>query len=163
MTVTAVNKSIQTINDSIDAIVSSVEELPEKTIRWNPTEEEWSILQIVSHLNEAVPYWLGEVERVIAQPGSKWGRGLLDVDRLAAVASPDELNVNEEITVLKGHKLQVANRLGTVSEAQLDEENPHRNFEKFGSKPVSFIIDHFIAEHLEKHDGQIQRNLSKLN
>ena len=58
------------------------ENLSEKDIRWNPTEEEWSILQIVSHLNEAVPYWLSEIDRVIAEPGSKWGRGLLDADRL---------------------------------------------------------------------------------
>jgi uncharacterized damage-inducible protein DinB len=163
MTVTAVNKSIQTINDSIGAILKSVENLPEKDIRWNPTEEEWSILQIISHLNEAVPYWLGEVERVIAQPGSKWGRGLLDVDRLAAVAEPDELKVDEEIAVLKGLKLQVSDRLSNVSEAQLKEENPHRNFEKFGNKPISFIIDHFIGEHLDKHVGQVQRNLSKLD
>lgn len=163
MTVAAVNKSIQTINDSIDAIVKNIENVSEKDIRWNPSEEEWSILQIVSHLNEAVTYWLGEVERVLAEPGAKWGRGLQDADRLAAVDNPDALNVVEEITVLKGLKQQVADRLGTVSEAQLEQENPHRNFEKFGNKPVSFIIDHFIEEHVEKHNVQVQRNLSKIN
>ena len=143
MTVTSVNKSIQTINDSIDAIVKNIENVSEKDIRWNPTAEEWSILQIVSHLNEAVPYWIGEVERVIAEPGSKWGRGLVDADRLAAVDNPDALNVEEQVSVLKGLKQQVADRLSKVSEAQLEQENPHRNFEKFGNKPVSFIIDHF--------------------
>lgn len=163
MTVTTVNQSIQTINDSIDSIVNKLDNVSEKDIRWNPTEEEWSILQIVSHLNEAIPYWLDEVERVLAQPGSKWGRGLQDADRLAAVANPDALNVAEEITTLKGLKLQVADRLGNVSEAQLQEENPHRNFEKFGNKPVSFMIGHFIEEHLTGHDGQVQRNLSKIN
>lgn len=163
MTVTSVNKSIQTINDSIDAIVKNIENVSEKDIRWNPTAEEWSILQIVSHLNEAVPYWIGEVERVITEPGSKWGRGLVDADRLAAVDNPDALNVEEQVSVLKGLKQQVADRLSKVSEAQLEQENPHRNFEKFGNKPVSFIIDHFIEEHVEKHNGQVQRNLSKLN
>ena len=73
------------------------------------------------------------------------------------------LKVDEEIAVLKGLKQQVADRLSNVSEAQLEEENPHRNFEKFGNKPVSFIIDHFIEEHVEKHNGQVQRNLSKLD
>ena len=115
MTVAAVNKSIQTINDSIDAIVKNIENVSEKDIRWNPTEEEWSILQIVSHLNEAVPYWIGEVERVIAEPGSKWGRGLEDADRLAAVDNPDALNVEEQVSVLKGLKQQVADRLSKVT------------------------------------------------
>ncbi len=104
--------------------LKSIENVSEKDIRWNPTEEEWSILQIVSHLNEAVPYWLGEVERVIAEPGSKWGRGLEDADRLAAVDNPDALNVEEEIAVLKGLKQQVADRLSNLSEAQLEAGKP---------------------------------------
>jgi len=163
MTVATINSTIQTINDSIDSILKSVENVTEKDIRWNPTEEEWSILQIFSHLNEAVPYWLADVERVIAQPGSKWGRGLQDADRLAAVANPRELKVDEEIAILKGLKQQVTDRLSNLSEAQLKEENPHRNFEKFGNKPVLFMIEHFIKVHLNTHYGQIQRNLSKLD
>src|SRR4051812_6473509 len=119
MTVTTINSTLQTINASIDSIVKSIENVPEKDIRWNPTEEEWSILQIVSHLNEAVPYWLTEVERVIAHPGSKWGRGLTDADRLAAVANPSELKVDEEIAAFKGLKQQVTDRLGNLSEGQL--------------------------------------------
>ena len=65
--------------------------------------------------------------------------------------------------MLKGLKQQISDRLGNLSEAQLEAENPHRNFEKFGNKPVSFIIDHFIEEHVDKHYGQVQRNLSKLD
>ena len=45
----------------------------------NPTEEEWSILQILSHVKEATPYWLNEIKRVLEQPGCEWGRGLQDV------------------------------------------------------------------------------------
>lgn len=163
MSVTTVTQSIQTINDAIDAIASKVEGVQEKDIRWNPTEEEWSILQILAHLNEAIPYWLEEVDRVISEPGSKWGRGLQDAARLAAIESPDTLKVDEEIKVLKGLKEQVTDRLSQVNDQQLTQENPHRNFEKFGNKPVSFIIDHFIVEHIEKHVGQVQRNLNKLD
>lgn len=163
MTVTAVNKSIQTINDSIDTILRVSKKLSEETIRWNPTKEEWSILEIVAHLNEAVPYWLNEIDRVLAEPGAKWGRGLQDPARLAAVANPDELNISEQFTVLKGLKQKIADGLGNLSEENLKADNPHRNFEKFGNKPVSFIIDHFLEEHVEKHYSQVQRNLSKLD
>ena len=44
----------------------------------------------------------------------------------------------------------------------LKQESPHRNFAKFGNKPVSFIIDHFIEEHVAGHAKQILRNLDKL-
>ncbi|KOS68812.1 hypothetical protein AEA09_09850 [Lysinibacillus contaminans] len=163
MTTTTNKDSIRVINDSICDILKSVEGLDETVIRWNPTEEEWSIMQIVSHLNEAIPYWLGEVERVVAEPGSKWGRGLADESRLAAVSNPDELSIEEEIAKLENIRQQVSDRLIGLSEAQLNAENPHRNFEKFGNKPVSFIINHFLMEHTNTHYVQIQRNLSKRN
>lgn len=163
MTTTANKDSIQAINNSICDILKSVEGLDEKVFRWNPTEEEWSIMQIVSHLNEAIQYWLGEVERVVAEPGSEWGRGLEDESRLAAVFNPDELSIEEEIATLKKIQQQVSDRLIGLNEAQLNAENPHRNFEKFGHKPVSFIINHFLVEHVNGHYVQIQRNLSKRN
>lgn len=162
MPTTTIMNSIQSIKVSIDDILGSVEILDEKAIRWNPTEEEWSILQILSHLNEAIPYWLDEIERVVTKPGSKWGRGLADDNRLAAVASPDQLEIKEEIKKIKEIQQLVSDRLTGLSETQLNDINPHRNFEKFGYKPVSFIIDHFLVEHVSNHSIQIKRNISKL-
>lgn len=158
---TSTNKDlIQAINNSISEILKSIEGLDEKVVRWNPTKEEWSIMQIVSHLNEAIPYWLGEIDRVVTEPGSKWGRGLDNESRLAAVLNPDDMSIEEEIATLKKIQQQVSDCLIGLSEAQLNAENPHRNFEKFGHKPVSFIINHFLVEHVNKHYVQIQRNLS---
>lgn len=162
MPTTTIMNSIQSIKLSIDDIQGSVEGLDEKTIRWNPNEEEWSIIQIVSHLNEAIPYWLNEIERVVTKPGSKWGRGLADENRLAAVANPDQLEFKEEMKKLKEIQQSVSDCLNGLSETQLNEINPHRNFEKFGYKSVSFIIDHFLVEHVSNHSIQIKRNVSKL-
>ncbi|GAB3053158.1 DinB family protein [Virgibacillus ainsalahensis] len=157
-----VEKYIHSIQSSFNDILNTVEGLSEETIRWNPTEEEWSILQILNHLNEATPYWLNEMERVLEKPGSEWGRGLDNPPRLEAVETPDKLNVKEVIKGVEGLKGEVEERLSKVSDSRLTEENPHRNFKKFGNKPVSFIVEHFIDEHTAKHHGQIKRNLSKL-
>ena len=43
-------------------MIGTVTRLSEETIRWKPSEEEWSIMQILCHVVEAVPYWLGEIE-----------------------------------------------------------------------------------------------------
>ena len=74
--VKTIDESIQSIQESINHILETVKGLSEETIRWNPTEEEWSIFQILSHLAEAIPYWLNEVQTVVSAPGSEWGRGL---------------------------------------------------------------------------------------
>lgn len=158
-----VENYIESITTSLDNIVSTVKNLSEEVIRWKPSEEEWSILQILSHVHEATGYWLGELETVLEKPGSEWGRTLQDPARLRAVEQPESLNVNEVIHKVKGLKEEVAKRLGNVPDERLGEENPHRNFKKFGNKPISFLIEHFLVEHIEGHYGQIQRNLNKLN
>src|SRR5699024_2110267 len=116
----------------------------EKNIRWEPSNDEWSILQILNHVKEATSYWLSEMETVLSDPGSQWGRGLKDKARLEAVSNPEALDVNKVIESISNLKNEVRERLSQVSESRLTEENPHRNFEKFGNKPVSFIIEHFI-------------------
>ncbi|MFD6440356.1 DinB family protein [Peribacillus sp. NPDC060186] len=158
----SIGTSIQSFQQSIDHILETTANLSEKTIRCNPTEEEWSIMQILSHLAEAIPYWLGEVETVVATPGSKWGRGLQDPARLAAVTDTEKLSVDEVLKQVDELKYKVEIGLGKLDEETLSKESPHRNFAKFGNKPVSYIVDHFIDEHVSGHYNQIKRNLSKI-
>lgn len=157
-----IERYIQSIQESHHNILETVEPLSEEAIRWKPSTEEWSILQVLAHLNEATPYWLGEVERVLADPGSEWGRGLQHPRRLKAVEHPESLEVQPQIDELKKLNAQISGELAKVSEERLTEENPHRNFEKFGYKPVSFIIEHFMVEHIEQHYNQIHRNLRQM-
>ncbi|MEK4535027.1 DinB family protein [Peribacillus butanolivorans] len=158
----SIGTSIQSFQQSIDHILETTANLSEKTIRCNPTEEEWSIMQILSHIAEAIPYWLGEVETVVATPGSKWGRGLQDPARLAAVTDTEKLSVDEILKQVDELKYKVESGLGKLDEETLSKESPHRNFAKFGNKPVSYIVDHFIDDHVSGHYDQIKRNLSKI-
>jgi len=157
-----IGTSIQSVQQSIDHILETAANLPEATIRFKPADDEWSIMQILSHLAEAIPYWLGEVENVIAVPGSKWGRGLQDPARLAAVTDTDKLAVDDVMKQVEELKYKVESSLGNLDEETLSKESPHRNFAKFGNKPVSYIVDHFIDEHILGHYDQIKRNLSKI-
>ena len=116
MTYQAIGVSIPSINQSIDQILEVTATLSEETIRWNPSEDEWSILQILSHLTEAIPYWLSEVETVVAAPGSKWGRGLQDSNRLAAVTDPEKLSVEDVRKQIEELKQKVENGLGKLDE-----------------------------------------------
>ncbi|CAH0226293.1 hypothetical protein SRABI96_02541 [Peribacillus sp. Bi96] len=157
-----IETAIKSVQQSIDHILETTNKLTEETIRRNPTEDEWSIMQILSHLAEAIPYWLGEVETVVATPGSKWGRGLQDPARLAAVTDTEQLSVDDVFRQVEELKYKVESVLGELDEETLSKESPHRNFAKFGNKPVSYIVDHFIDEHVSGHYGQIKRNLSKI-
>lgn len=159
-----INDSIETVKQSLDQILLKAKRLSEEVIRWNPTEEEWSIMQILCHLVEAVPYWLDEIELLLETPGKEWGRGLQQEDRLEAVNKDkvDSTSVSDVLKQLEELKYRVEQTLGKLDEEKLSLEAPSRN-PRFGTKPISFIVDHLLVEHTSKHFGQIERNLSKVN
>ncbi|WP_227937441.1 DinB family protein [Alkalihalobacillus deserti] len=156
--------NITSVNESIDRIIETVKGLPEETIRWNPTEDEWSIMQIMAHIVEALPYWVGEIEQLVETPGKEWGRNHLHEPRLEAV-KPETVNaisVDEMIQKLEEVEQTVQAGIENLTPEQLATEATSVN-PNFGTKPLSFIIDHLIDQHVNKHEGQIERNLSKLN
>lgn len=113
---------------------------------------------------EAVPYWLDEIELLLETPGKEWGRGLQQEDRLEAVNKDkvDSTSVSDVLKQLEELKYRVEQTLGKLDEEKLSLEAPSRN-PRFGTKPISFIVDHLLVEHTSKHFGQIERNLSKVN
>lgn len=157
-------ESINSVQQDIDEIISIVRDLDESTIRWNPTEEEWSILQIVVHVAEAIPFWLKDIEAIKADPTKKWGRDLKNDGRLYAVSEENIKNttvdqaINDLAKVPAGMKASLENL--TEEQAQLVAPCYNPNFE---GKPVQFIVDKLVVSHVNGHLGQVKRNLSKLD
>ena len=156
--------NITSVNESIDRILDTVKGLSEETIRWNPTADEWSIMQIMAHIVEALPYWVGEIEQLVETPGKQWGRNHLHEPRLQAVKpeTVDAISVEEIVKELQQVKQTVQAGIENLTAEQLAAEATSVN-PNFGTKPLSFIIDHLIDQHVNKHEGQIQRNLSKIS
>ncbi|MFB9760594.1 DinB family protein [Ectobacillus funiculus] len=164
MTTLNVKDSVQSVEQSLNQVIQKAEGLSNDVLRWNPTGEEWSVMQILCHLVEAVPYWLDEIERLLETPGKEWGRGLQHEGRLAAVnkSKVDSTSLSDVLKELEALKSQVEQTLNKLDEEKLVLEAPSRN-PRFGTKPISFIVDHLLVEHVSKHLGQIERNLSKIN
>ncbi|MEH7387374.1 DinB family protein [Bacillus sp. JJ1521] len=157
-------KFITSVNGSIDRIIEKVNGLSEETIRWQPTKDEWSIMQIIAHIIEALPYWVEEIEQLVETPGKAWGRNHLHEGRLVAVKpeTVDAISVIEMVKELENVKQTVQAGIEDLTEEQLSAEATSVN-PNFGTKPLSFIIEHLIDGHVNKHEGQIARNLSKLS
>lgn len=156
--------NITSVNESIDRILDTVKGLSEETIRWNPTADEWSIMQIMAHIVEALPYWVDEINQLVETPGKQWGRNHLHEPRLQAVKpeTVDAISVEEIVKELQQVKQTVQAGIENLTAEQLAAEATSVN-PNFGTKPLSFIIDHLIDQHVNKHEGQIQRNLSKIS
>lgn len=156
-------QAIKETKIAIEEMISIVSKLSEETIRWKPSAEEWSIMQVVAHVVEAIPFWLGEINQIRQHPDEVWGRDHTHQGRLEAVQESrvDQLPVEELLQALAQLPEQTEQVLSKLTDEQLELIAPCRN-PNFDGKPLKFIIDKLVVGHIKGHTGQIERNLSKL-
>ena len=150
----------ESLHNSVNSIVETVSFLPEETLRRKPAPEVWSIVEILCHVEELIPYWAGEIQRVVAKPGVEWGRGIEDEARVHAVAVSAQRRTRDVVAGIRAGTVRAAAILEGLREEDLSIESPSRN-PRYGVKPMSYVLDHMIVEHVRGHVGQIRRNLQQ--
>lgn len=156
-----IEKYIELTEQKLQQMLEIVGRLPEERLRRKPSADAWSVMEVLCHVEEATVYWLEEFIRVVEAGGGEWGRGLQHEGRLAAVARADERQLSEVYESLSHVAVSAKQILLKYQDQDLELEAPHRNA-KFGTKPMSFLLDHFLIEHLDIHIGQIKRNLVEI-
>jgi len=157
-----IQEAIRSTQQSLEQIISTAKGLSSELINWKPAEDKWSVMEVLVHVDEAIPYWLNEISRLVETPGTVWGRGLQDERRLAALAEAGSRSLDEVLTSMERTKEQVAAVLGPISNEELMQESPSRN-PRFGTKPLSFVIQHLLVDHAAAHDKQMKRNMEQYN
>jgi uncharacterized damage-inducible protein DinB len=143
-----------------DEILADVQQLPPELITWVPGENIWTVMDILCHIREFVPFWTKETVRIIRRPDEQWGRDHTDADRLAAVANTSGHNLRDVTGDIRRLVDQSVETLKTLSDADLSVEATSKN-PRWGLMPASFVLDHLLVQHLEKHLGQIRRNVTQ--
>ena len=67
----SVQSSYTELNQLIDGPLAALD--PAKLYQ-TPAENEWTIMQNLAHIIEFMPYWAGEIEKLITTPGANFGR-----------------------------------------------------------------------------------------
>jgi hypothetical protein len=120
-------------------------------------EERWDAARVWAHLAEFPGYWVAEARKILAGSRAQpvpFGRLAGDAGRIGAVERdrllpPDELwehvrdGIAEARTFATDLSPEQRQRLG---------EHPRR-----GAVTVAFVLDQFIATHLEEHAAQLER------
>jgi uncharacterized damage-inducible protein DinB len=139
----------------------TVRPLGREQLHWQPSGDGWSIAQVLAHIAEFQPFFVGELLRVKADPSLKWGRGLAHPQRLAAVEQGGGASLDELWPRVDAAHRQTVEVLKGLSDADLAIEAEHVN-PKFGRQSTAWLVEHFITEHLEGHIAQIRRNLAAM-
>jgi uncharacterized damage-inducible protein DinB len=143
-----------------DEIAAEVQRLPPQLITWIPGDGVWSVMDILSHIREFVPFWTDETLRIARRPDEQWGRDHTDTGRLAAVANTASYQLEDVLADIRRAVRRSADTLNDLSDADLAVEATSKN-PRWGLKPASFVVDQLLVQHVEKHLGQIRRNVTQ--
>jgi DinB superfamily len=148
-----VQNSYVELNELIDGPLAS---LDTSKLYKSPAEEEWTIMQNLAHIVEFMPYWAGEIEKLVAEPGINFGRTQQDEGRLRGISVHASDSLVEMKAVLPLSYARLDGVLGSLQESDLELTGKHV---RFGEKPLGWFIEDFVTEHLSDHVEQIKRCL----
>jgi len=119
-----------------------------------PRHREWVGREVLAHVDEMLPYWLGEIERVIAGPVEPvpFGRPPTDLVRTLTVDRDRTLPISELYARLDNSLERVLRRLLELDERQVERRGFHK---QRGEMTVRQIVEVMLADHLAEHCRQI--------
>ena len=148
------------LESAVREMLAEVERLPIDLITWRPADDVWSVMDNLGHVHEFVPYWTGQALQVARHPDELWGRDHTNTDRLAAVTNTSVRRLADVEQAIRAAVRDAADSIRRLTDADLDVEATSRN-PRWAQKPASFIVDHLVVQHVEKHLGQIRRNIQQ--
>jgi hypothetical protein len=137
------------------AAVTACEPWPLAATFDHSDEARWGPPEVLAHVAEMLPYWLGEVERILAGPPEPvpFGRVGTDPVRVAIIGRDRTLPVGELYTRIGDALARWTARLKTLSPAQLDEVGLHP---RLGEMRIEAIIERQVVGHLAEHVVQLE-------
>jgi hypothetical protein len=121
------------------------------------TGERWTGAQVLAHVVELLPYWLGEAERMREHADvDPVGRTKKDVKRLDAVAAGRDRAVDDVLGDAFAALDEARATLRTLTPADL--ECTARHIVR-GPMTVGELVETFVVEHLEEHVSQVLQAL----
>jgi hypothetical protein len=124
-------------------------------------EATWGPRETLAHVQEMLPFWLGEIERVIeAKPSGRsasFGRVATDEIRLAIIERDRTLPLRELFGRIETVVDRISARLGELEDGDLETRGEHP---RLGGMTVGQIFDRFVCGHLEEHAAQLREVLT---
>jgi hypothetical protein len=119
-----------------------------------PRSREWVGREVLAHVDEMLPYWLGEIERVLAGQVEPipFGRAPSDLVRLLTIDRDRTLPVYELYARLDNQLERVVRRLLELDERQVARRGLPR---EQGEMTVKQIVDVMLSAHIEEHCKQL--------
>ena len=163
----SVNSKVEAIREQLkhssaslyQLIDGPIAALPLNKLYQAPTEDEWTIMEILAHLVELMPYWADEVAKLVAQPGQNFGRLSQQEERLAALRDHGHDGLEQVKAALPKSYRCLDQALSHLQGSDLTLTGHHMIF---GERTLAWFIDELIVQHVHNHIVQMQESLQAL-
>lgn len=124
----------------------------EPEARWGPSE-------VLAHVAEMLPFWLGEVERILASSTgpAPFGRVITNELRIATIERDRTLPARELFDRIDSSIGRLERRLSELSPAEAGRTGIHS---MRGEMTLPEVTEQFVVHHLEEHVAQLRDALS---
>jgi len=121
-------------------------------------ESTWGPREVLAHLAEMLPFWLGEVERVLAGSPEPvpFGRVASNEIRVAVIDRDRTVPARELFDRVATDIARYRRRLSKLSGAESSRRGLHPTR---GDLAISAILERFVTGHLEEHVEQLRESL----
>jgi hypothetical protein len=121
-------------------------------------EASWGPRETLAHVAEMLPFWLGEIERILAGPREPvpFGRVASNELRIGVIERDRSLPLRELFARLEAGAGRLTRRLGELSPAEAERTGVHPTL---GEMTVRQAAERFVTRHLEEHAAQIGATL----
>jgi hypothetical protein len=118
-------------------------------------EASWGPREVLAHVAEMLPYWLGELERVVdgSPEPVPFGRLQADTLRIGLIERDRELPLAVLFARIDAGFRAWAERLPTLTPGQRAKRGLHP---RLGEVPAARILEHHVLEHSEEHIAQLE-------
>jgi hypothetical protein len=125
-------------------------------------EATWGVREVLAHVQEMLPYWLGEYERVQAGDGAvpvPFGRVATDTLRTGVLERDRTLPLRELFARIDSGIGRWLERLQEAGAGGSDEAPKPGVHARLGAMTPPAIAERFVISHLEEHDTQLRELL----
>ena len=118
------------------------------------TGERWDRGQVLAHVTEILPYWVGEVDRIVtAGNGTPFGRYIDDPRRVGTIEQERHTDPARLLERMDEGVAQTQALLARLDERDLELAGEHI---RRGRMTVAEIVEEYLVAHLEEHADQLQ-------
>lgn len=115
---------------------------------------EWTAMETLAHMVELVTFWSGELRRIVATPGTHFGRTIDDRARMAWVEQHRQDRPEQGLSQLR----EAAEKSAALLRSFAAEDWTKTGIDARGAETeVQEIVERRILAHVEEHVAQVTR------